>query len=86
MLSDNDSFSSKGDIVIISIPDDKIRFILDIRSVFSLKIPMNELKMNLENLPYTIVEDIEYSKARKLIAKLNCSECIIFSKKSHAEE
>ena len=86
MLSDNDSFSSKGNIVIISIPDDKIRFILDIRSVFSLKIPMNELKMNLENLPYTIVEDIEYSKARKLIAKLNCSECIIFSKKSHAEE
>lgn len=81
ILSDDDSFSSKGDIVIISIPDDKIKFILDIRSIFSLKMPMNELRNNLEHLPYTIVEDIKYSKAEKLIARMNCSECIIFSKK-----
>lgn len=79
ILSDNDSFSSKGDIVIISIPDDKIKFMLDIRSVFSLKMPMSEFKQNIENLPYVIVKDIKYAKARKLISRLKHPECVIFS-------
>ena len=86
ILNENDNSFNEGDIVIVSIPDDKIKFMLDIRSVFSLKMPMSEFKQNIENLPYVIVKDIKHAKARKLISRLKHPECVIFSERSHTEK
>lgn len=86
ILSENDSSFNEGDIVIVSIPDDKTKFMLDIRSVFSLKMPMSEFKQNIENLPYVIVEDIKYAKAKKLISRLKHPECVIFSERKHTDK
>jgi len=41
-----------------------------------------ELKKNIENLPYVIVGNMKYAKAKKLIAKLTYPECVIFSEQS----
>lgn len=76
MRSENDSLSDEVDIMIIAVPDDMIKFLVEIRKVFSLKIPMNEFRKNIENLPYVIVKDIKYAKAKKLIAKLKYPECV----------
>lgn len=80
MRSENDSLSDEVDIMIIAVPDDRIKFLVEIRKVFSLKIPMSEFRKNIDNLPYVIVKDIKYAKAKKLIAKLNYHECIAVSK------
>ena len=74
MRSENDSLSDEVDIMIIAVPDDRIKFLVEIRKVFSLKIPMSEFRKNIENLPYVIVKDVKYAKAKKLIAKLNYPE------------
>jgi len=79
MRSENDSLSDEVDIMIIAVPDDMIKFLVEIRKVFSLKIPMNEFRKNIDNLPYVIVKDIKYAKAEKLIAKLNYPECVVAS-------
>lgn len=76
MRSENDSLSDEVDIMIIAVPDDRIKFLVEIRKVFSLKIPMSEFRKNIENLPYVIVKDVKYAKAKKLIAKLNYPECV----------
>ena len=76
MRSENDSLSDEVDIMIIAVPDDRIKFQVEIRKVFSLKIPMSEFRKNIENLPYVIVKDVKYAKAKKLIAKLNYPECV----------
>ena len=86
ILSENDSSLNEGNILIVSIPDDKIKFMLDIRSVFSLKMPMSEFKQNIENLPYVIVEDIKYAKAKKLISRLKHPECVIFSERRYTDK
>ena len=76
MRSENDSLSDEVDIMIIAVPDDRIKFLVEIQKVFSLKIPMSEFRKNIENLPYVIVKDIKYAKAKKLIAKLKYPECV----------
>ena len=86
ILSENDCSSNEGDIVIVSIPDDKIKFMLDIKSVFSLKMPMSEFKHNIENLPYVIIENIKHAKAKKLISRLKHPECVNFSERRHTDK
>ena len=81
MRSENDSLSDEVDIMIIAVPDDRIKFLVEIRKVFSLKIPMSEFRKNIENLPYVIVKDVKYAKAKKLIAKLNYPECVAVSER-----
>lgn len=81
MRSENDSLSDEVDIMIIAVPDDRIKFLVEIQKVFSLKIPMSEFRKNIENLPYVIVKNIKHAKAKKLIAKLNYPECVAVSER-----
>ena len=82
MQSEKAPLSAEGNLVIVAVPEDRIKFLIEIRGVFSLKIPMGELKKNIENLPYVIVRNMKYAKAKKLIAKLTYPECVIFSEQS----
>ena len=80
--SEKAPLSAEGNLVIVAVPEDRIKFLIEIRGVFSLKIQMGELKKNIENLPYVIVRNMKYAKAKKLIAKLTYPECVIFSEQS----
>lgn len=73
MRSENDSLSDEVDIMIIAVPDDRIKFLVEIQKVFSLKIPMSEFRKNIENLPYVIVKNIKHAKAKKVDRKIKLS-------------
>ena len=73
MRSENDSLSDEVDIMIIAVPDDRIKFLVEIRKVFSLKIPMSEFRKNIENLPCVIVKNINHAKAKKVDRKIKLS-------------
>ena len=68
----------KGKICIVRIPDEKTKFLIEAKKIFSLAVTASELMKGVKTLPYTIVEDITGAKAQKLINETSFRECYKF--------
>ena len=63
---------------IVRIPDEKTKFLIEAKKIFSLAVTASELMKGVKTLPYTIVEDITGAKAQKLINETSFRECYKF--------
>ena len=68
-----------GSVSIINIPDDKLKFLMEMKKVFALSISTSTLLKEVNSLPFIIVRGIHISKAKKLINQTTFPECYKFS-------
>lgn len=64
----NDKFQW-GYVSVIHVPDDKVKFVAELKKIFALTIPTAALLKGLNKLPYVLAQEISSSKAEKLINK-----------------
>ncbi|MEG0384344.1 SMI1/KNR4 family protein [Solibacillus cecembensis] len=57
-------------VVVVNTLDGGIKDLIRIKSIFGLNIPTSELIKGLKSLPYVLIEEYPYGKAKKLIEKL----------------
>lgn len=67
-----------GNVSIIKIPDDKLKFLMETKKVFGLSISTGVLLKEINRLPYTIVRGITEAKAKRLMNRTGFSECYQF--------
>lgn len=68
-----------GNVSIINIPNDKLKFLMETKKVFALSISTSILLKEVNSLPFIIVRGIHIGKAKKLINQTTFPDCYKFS-------
>ena len=68
-----------GNISIINIPDDKLKFLMEMKKIFALSISTGILLKEVNSLPFIVVRGIHIGKAKKLINQTTFPDCYKFS-------
>ena len=79
MLEEKNRTAEWGNVSIINIPDDKLKFLIEMKKVFALSISTGSLLKEVNSLPFIVVRGIYIGKAKKLINQTTFPECYKFS-------
>ena len=62
-----------------AIPDDKLKFLMEMKKIFALSISTGILLKEVNSLPFIVVRGIHIGKAKKLINQTTFPDCYKFS-------
>lgn len=79
-VEENDRLQ-RGYVSVIHVPDNKVKFVLEMKRIFALTIPTATLLKGLNKLPYVLAQEISRFKAEKLINKTSFPELYRFFSK-----
>ena len=79
---ESSSMQTQGNVVLVKEPRNGIKDLIKIKRIFNMDIPTSELLKLSKELPCTLIRDIKYAKAVKLIAQIGQEEIFEFRSKS----
>lgn len=79
LLEEKADSAQRGTVFSVEMPNDKLKFLMDMKKIFALSITTSTLLKEVKELPYIVVKGITGAKAEKLISRTNYREYYAFS-------